>query len=123
MGVAVCLIGRIRTRVQAERAVDYFRFLFSYAPSMQPEDQRHRVYLSFQDRHGWHCQFLEADLQTPLPKRLHFASSDKVVELIERGGGFTDQETRLMVNQGIETGRGGLFLQLTEEQYAALKKR
>ena len=90
---------------------------------MPAEDQRHRVYLSFQDRPGWHCQFLETDLQTPLPKRLHFASSDKVVELIERAGGFTDQETRLMVHQGTEMGRGGIFLKLTEEQYATLRKR
>jgi len=81
------------------------------------------VYLSFQLRDGWHCQFLEADLQTPLPKRLHFVSFDKVVELVERGGGFTDQDSRLMVNQGIEIGRGGIFLKLTEEQYAKLRKR
>jgi hypothetical protein len=87
---------------------------------MSPQDQTHRVYLSFQDRHGWQCQFLEGALQTPLPKRLHFASSDKVVELIERAGGFTDQETRLMVNQGIGMGRGGIFLKLTEEQYDRL---
>lgn len=90
---------------------------------MPSQDQPHRVYLSFQDRHGWQCQFLEADLQTPLPKRLHFTSSDKVVELIERAGGFTDQETRLMVHQGLEMGRGGIFLRLTEEQYATLRKR
>jgi hypothetical protein len=81
------------------------------------------VYLSFQDRHGWQCQFLEADLQTPLPKRLHFASSDKLVELVERGGGITDQESRLMLEQGISMGRGGVFLRLTEEQYATLRKR
>ena len=79
------------------------------------------MYVSFQDRHGWQCQFLEADLQTPLLKRLHFASSGKVVELIQRAGGFTDQETRLMVNQGIEMGRGGVFLSLTDEQYAKLR--
>jgi hypothetical protein len=48
------------------------------------------VYLSFQFREGWQCQFLEADLQTPLPKKLHFASSDKVVELVERAGEFID---------------------------------
>jgi hypothetical protein len=30
-------------------------------------EQRHRVFLSFQRRKGWHCQFLEEDLQTPLP--------------------------------------------------------
>jgi len=90
---------------------------------MPPRDQTHRVYLSFQFRDGWQCQFLEADLQTPLPKKLHFASSDKVIELVERAGGFIDQETRLMVDQGIEMGRGGLFLQLTEEQYAKLTMR
>jgi hypothetical protein len=84
---------------------------------------RHRVYMSFQDRHGWQCQFLEADLQTPLPKRLHFASSDKVVALVERGDGLPDQESRLMLEQGISMGRGGIFLRLTDEQYTALTKR
>ena len=104
-------------------AVDYFRHYFAYTPPMPSEDQRHRVYLSFQCRNGWQCQFLEADLQTPLPKRLHFVSSSKIVELVERAGGFRDQESRLMLEQGISMGRGGLFLQLAEEQYAKLRKR
>jgi hypothetical protein len=77
--------------------------------------------MSFQDRHGWHCQFLEADLQTPLPKHLHFPSADKIIELVERGGGFKDQESRLMLDRGIAMGRGGVFLSLTEEQYAKPK--
>ncbi len=76
------------------------------------QDERHRVYMSFQCRNGWHCQFLEQDLKTPLPRKLHFTSSQKVVELVERGGGLTDQESRLMLNQAIVTGRGGVFLQL-----------
>ena len=75
---------------------------------MPPRDQTHRVYLSFQIGDGWQCQFLEADLQTPLPKRLHFVSSSKIVELVERAGGFIDQETRLMVDQGVEMGRGAV---------------
>jgi hypothetical protein len=33
--------------------------------SMNPND-RHRVYMFFMDRYGWQCQFLEADLKTPL---------------------------------------------------------
>jgi hypothetical protein len=85
------------------------------------QNDRHRVYMSFMDRHGWQCQFLEADLQTPLPKRLHFASPDKIIALVERGGGFKDQESRLIVDQGISMGRGGVFLNLTDEQYAKLK--
>jgi hypothetical protein len=78
--------------------------------------------MSFMNRKDWQCQFLEADLKTPLPKRLHFASPDKIVELVERGGGFKDQESRLMLYQGIVTGRGGVFLSLTEEQYSKLKR-
>jgi len=78
--------------------------------------------MSFQDRHGWQCQFLESDLKTPLPRKLHFTSPDKIVELVERGGGFKDQESRLMLEQGISMGRGGVFLSLTEEQYAKLKR-
>jgi hypothetical protein len=101
------------------------RITFAYSSPilvlMANPNARRRVYMSFQDRQGWQCQFLESDLNTPLPRRLHFTSADKVVELVERAGGFTDQETRLMVNQGISMGRGGLFLNLTEEQYAKLR--
>jgi hypothetical protein len=75
----------------------------------------------FQYRNGWQCQFLEKDLKTSLPRRLHFTSSEKVIELVERGGGITDQESRLMLNQAIATGRGGVFLNLTEVQYDKLK--
>jgi hypothetical protein len=89
---------------------------------MASQDDRHRVYMSFQDRNGWHCQFLERDLKAPLPRRLHFRSSEKVVELVERGGGLTDRESRLMLAQAVEKGRGGIFLDLTEEQYAKLKR-
>lgn len=40
---------------------------------------------------------------------------------MERGGGFKDQEARLMLEQGIAMGKGGVFLSLTEEQSAKLK--
>ena len=79
------------------------------------------MYLYFQCRNGWHCQFLEQDLKTPLPRKLHFISVAKVIELVERGGGITDQESRLMLDQAIMKGRGGVFLSLTAEQYAKLK--
>ena len=88
---------------------------------MPPQDDRHKVYLYFQYRNGWQCQFLEKDLKTALPRRkLCFASADKVIELVERGGGIKDQECRLMLDQAIATGRGGVFLRLTAEQYSKL---
>jgi hypothetical protein len=57
-----------------------------------------------------------------LPKRLHFTTPDKIIELVERGGAFPDQESRLMLDEGLSMGRGGVFLSLTEEQYARLKR-
>jgi hypothetical protein len=78
--------------------------------------------VSFQCRDGWRCQFLEQDLKTALPRKLHFASFAKVIELVERGGGLADQESPLMLDQAVVTGRGGVFLYLTAEQYAKLKR-
>ena len=88
---------------------------------MPRQDDRRRVYMSFMDRKGWQVQFLEQDLKTPLPRKLHFASPDKIVELVERGGGLSNLESRQALDQAIEIGRGGVFLNLTEEQYARLK--
>jgi hypothetical protein len=89
---------------------------------MPPQDDRHRVYMYFQDRNGWQCQFLEADLKTPLPRKLCFATPDKVITLVQHGGGLPDLESRLMLDQAIAKGRGGVFLKLTEEQYIKLKR-
>jgi hypothetical protein len=75
----------------------------------------------FQYRNGWQCQFLEKDLKTVLPRKLCFATPDKVITLVEHGGGLPDQESRLMLNQAIATGRGGVFLSLTAEQYTKLR--
>ena len=41
----------------------------SYSPTiacMTSPNDRHGVYMSFMDRRGWQCQFLEADLKTSL---------------------------------------------------------
>jgi hypothetical protein len=59
----------------------------------------HRVHMSFQCRNGWHCQFLELALRTPLPNRLRFASPNKVIEI----------------------GRDGVFLSLTEDQHSKVE--
>ena len=95
------------------------RLFFAYTESMT-QDDRHRVYMSFMDRKGWQVQFLEADLKTPLPRKLHFKSAERVIELVARGGGLGNLESKLMLDQAIEMGRGGVFLSLTPEQYAEL---
>ena len=64
------------------------------------------------------------------PRTPHFPTRQSVWELVSesgivlvrRGGGITDQESRLMLDQAIVTGRGGVFLNLTAEQYAKLER-
>jgi hypothetical protein len=81
----------------------------------------HRVYMSFMSRNGWHCQFLEEDLKTSLSKKLAFLSQDRMIELARRGGAVLNLETEQAIRHGIEIGRGGVWLNLTEEQYRKLK--
>jgi hypothetical protein len=77
--------------------------------------------MSFMQRQRWHCQFLEEDLKTALPRKLRFATPDKFVELAERTGALRDLACRQAVQHGISEGRGGVWLVLTGEQYDRLK--
>ncbi len=77
----------------------------------------HRVYMSFFLSRGWYCQFLEMDLKTSLPKKLTFASADKVRELAELGGATANLEKRRMLEHAIIKGHGGVYLNLTQMQY------
>lgn len=79
-----------------------------------------RVYASFQCRDGWQVSFLESDLKTSLRRRLTFANEQKIVELAERGNADLNLESRAAIQHGIGIGRGGFYLNLTDEQYAAL---
>ena len=79
--------------------------------------------MSFMLREGWHCQFLEEDLKTSLPRKVTLDCPSKLFELAERGGSNLNLEGRQELDHGIEIGRGGLWLDLSEEQYAKLKKR
>jgi hypothetical protein len=77
--------------------------------------------MTFLHRQGWHVQFLEADLRTPLPRKLTFTDSDKIRELARRGEAWGDSESRQMLEHAVETGRAGCFLRLTPDQYARLR--
>jgi hypothetical protein len=84
---------------------------------------RHKIYLYFMLRQeGWQCQFLEADLKTPLPRRLTFSDSVKIIEMAERGGALKNLAARQAIEGAIEKGRGGVFLSLTSDQYGKLKR-
>lgn len=75
----------------------------------------------FQSQSGWRCQFLEEDARTPLPKKLNFFDQEKLFEIAVRGGHQLTLEERQSIQRAIDMGRGGMWLQLTEEQYRRLR--
>lgn len=83
---------------------------------------KHRVYMSFVAGDCWCCQFIEDDLKTPLPRVLRFRSPDKIREMANRGGCGSNLETLQGLEHAITLGRGGVWLELSEEQYRKLKE-
>jgi hypothetical protein len=82
----------------------------------------HRVYLFFMLRNGWRCQFLEPDLKAPLPRKLTFATPDKLLEVFERWGESRLLEDRSALEYAIQMGRGSIWLILSAEQCRQLKQ-
>ena len=82
-----------------------------------------RVYMHFMFRKGWFCQFLEEDLKTPLPKTIRFTDDKKIWEMAKRGGFTLNIAGRLELQEKIRKGTGGVWLELTPEQYAKLREK
>ena len=80
-----------------------------------------RVYMHFMFRKGWLCQFLEEDLKTPLPRKITVADEKKIFEMAKRGGFTLNIAGRQELLDKIRKGNGGIWLDLTPEQYAKLK--
>ena len=90
----------------------------------------HRVYMYFfvrggdppgSDREVWVLNFLEPDLQTPIGKIRSCSSVDQVRGMARRGGGLRTTEAVDGFEAAIKHGRGDVWLELTAEQYSALK--
>ncbi len=58
---------------------------------------------------GWEVQFLEAELKTPPARKLTFVDAERIRELAKRGGAGDDSESRQILENAIEKGRGGVF--------------
>jgi len=71
---------------------------------------------------GWCITFLEEDLKTPLPRKIIFQDSIKVIEMALRGGAGKVLADRQAIEHGISLGRGSAWLNLTTEQYGKLKR-
>ena len=84
---------------------------------------RRRLLMSFMlAGEGWRISFLEADCRTSLKRKLVFSEPDKILEMARRGGADLTSAARCDLEHGISIGRGGVWLNLTAEQYRALKE-
>jgi len=63
------------------------------------------------------------DLQTHLPRKLTFSDPQKFVEMAKRGGMDAGLETRAALEHGISIGRGGVWLNLTEEAIQGAERK
>jgi len=80
---------------------------------------RHLVFMYFRHRHGWHCAFT-TEARKKLPKEFTFNRSSTVRELASRGNGLIDKWDSKGFELGLDIGKGGIWLRLTDEQYLAL---
>ena len=76
--------------------------------------------MNFVLRDGWSITFLEADCKTSLKRKLHFATADKIIDLASRGGADLTSASRCNLDYAISIGRGGIWLNLTPDQYLKL---
>ena len=81
-----------------------------------------RVYMEFRFRQGWYCQFWEEDRKTSLPRKVLLADDRKLFELAKRGGFTLNLAGRQEIEEAIRKKRGGIWLELTPEQHAKLRK-
>jgi hypothetical protein len=58
-----------------------------------------------------------------LPRKITLADPAKLIEMAERGGYGMHLEGRQALERAIRVGSGGVWLELTEEQYQKLKIR
>ena len=65
---------------------------------------------------------LTLTLKTPLPRKITVADEKKIFEMAKRGGFTLDIAGRRELQEAIRKGVGGIWLELTPEQYAKLQR-
>jgi hypothetical protein len=81
-----------------------------------------RVYMEFSFRQGWYCQFWEEDRKTSLPRKVLLTDDRKLFEMAKRGGFTLNLAGRQEIEEAIRKKRGGIWLELSPEQHAKLRK-
>ena len=65
---------------------------------------------------------MEEDRQTRLPRMVMLPDERKLFELVKRGGFTLNISGRQEIEEAIRKKRGGVWLELTPEQYAKLRR-
>ncbi len=87
----------------------------------QVQPFRH-VYMLFHLLNDWQVSFLEADLTFSPLKALTFVDPEDTRDLARRGHALTTSQARALFEYSIGSGRGGIYLQMTTEQYSSLRE-
>jgi hypothetical protein len=80
-----------------------------------------RVYMLFALGKDWRVSFLANDLTTSPLKTLTFAGPEEIRGLAHRGQALGTSEAQALFDYSLRRGGGGLYLQLTPEQYSELR--
>ncbi len=108
--------------IAMDQISSYGRMMGRLRTQMLRPPRNHRVYMSFaRSNSGWFCRFHRDDLaKTPISRCFYFCNQDKLYDAAQRGNGLTSTALRHAFNEAIATGRGGVWLKLTEKQYSTL---
>jgi hypothetical protein len=68
---------------------------------------------------GWHCAF-RTEARKKLPREFTFEKAATIREMVRRGNGLIDNWDRDGFELGLEIGKGGVWLRLSDDQYRAL---
>jgi hypothetical protein len=84
--------------------------------------ERHLIYMSFLLMEGWQVQFLDPDLRASFPLKLTLEGPENIRELARQGDAMRTPEARRTLEYAIHMGSGGVYLELTPEQYWKLRQ-
>lgn len=73
--------------------------------------------MTFELRGFWHCEFIEPYLQTALPRKAILRDAMKLCQFVDRAREFKDSAARKAFEAAIKDGKGGIYLELTDDQY------
>jgi hypothetical protein len=80
----------------------------------------HHVYMTFFLMGEWQVQFLSSDFRPALPNKVTLADPEKIREWAMQGQAISTPKSSQIFQRAIDTGNGGIHLNLTCNQFLGL---